>query len=269
MAWLGAFCYTLQIYYDFSGYTDMAIGLGRMFGFEFPENFRYPYIARSIRDFWRRWHITLSTWLRDYLFLPLAYATSRGLKRDRYSGIRSDNLIYVYATMVTFILCGFWHGAAWQFIVWGFLHGLMLSLERTPFGKWLVRGTNPFSHIYVIVFITMTMVFFRAGSLRETVNFLGVMTGFQGAPVVWVRFLEYGDYKFLVALLIAIAGATPLPETIARHLMQMQARLTGTLRVIHIHGVFAFKLAALAGLLMLSTLYLVSQTNSPFIYFRF
>ena len=269
MAWLGAICYTLQIYYDFSGYTDMAIGLGRMFGFEFPENFRYPYVARSIRDFWRRWHITLSTWLHDYLFVPLAYASLRSLKRERYLGIRSDNVVYVYATMITFLLCGFWHGAAWQFIAWGMLHGLMLSLERTPFGKWLERGTNPLSHVYVLLFLTVTMVFFRAGSFRETLDYLGVMFGLHGGPVVWVRLLEYVDYKFLLVLLVAVLWATPVFDTIAGRMMKVQTGITGTLGTMRIQLLFLCRIAALVSLLLLSTLYLVSQTNSPFIYFRF
>ena len=149
------------------------------------------------------------------------------------------------------------------------LHGLMLSLERTPFGKWLERGTNPLSHIYVLLFLTITMVFFRAGSFRETLDYLGVMFGLHGGPVVWVRLLEYVDYKFVLVLLVAVLWATPVFDTISGWMMKVQTGITGTLGTMRIQLLFLFRIAALVSLLLLSTLYLVSQTNSPFIYFRF
>src|SRR5690606_30613218 len=133
-AWLGLACYTFQIYFDFSGYSDMAIGLGRIFGFHFPENFFYPYVATSVRDFWRRWHISLSTWFRDYLYIPLG-GSHRGNARTAF------NLLLV------FFLCGLWHGASWNFVAWGLFHGFFLALERTPFGKLLERMPRPLRHI--------------------------------------------------------------------------------------------------------------------------
>jgi alginate O-acetyltransferase complex protein AlgI len=269
MAWLGAACYTLQVYYDFSGYSDMAIGLGRMFGFEFAENFNFPYISRSIREFWRRWHISLSSWLRDYLFLPLAYSASRALKRERYAGIRVDHLLYLWATMITFVICGFWHGPAWHFVAWGFLHGMMLAFERTRLGKWLDHGFRPFAHLYVISFIIVSMVFFRAETLLESLKFIGVMAGMRGIPANWPEFQEYFTREFILMASIAVLGSTPVFLKLlqwARNKMgQPGSRFS---RVAGI-GWPACSLAAVLAVLLFSTMYLLSQTNTPFIYFRF
>jgi alginate O-acetyltransferase complex protein AlgI len=269
MAWLGAACYTLQVYYDFSGYSDMAIGLGRMFGFTFTENFNFPYISRSIREFWRRWHISLSSWLRDYLFLPLAYSASRALKRDRYAGIRVDHLLYIWATMATFVLCGFWHGPAWHFVAWGFLHGVMLALERSRLGKWLDRGFRPLAHLYVMSFIVISMVFFRADTLTEAMKYLGVMSGARGMATNWPEFQEYFTREFLVMAGIAILGSTPVfmkIRNLAVEKMDAQGGFSNRLvRVVWPVG----SIMAVLLILLLSTMYLLSQTNAPFIYFRF
>jgi alginate O-acetyltransferase complex protein AlgI len=269
MAWLGAACYTLQVYYDFSGYSDMAIGLGRMFGFQFSENFNFPYISRSIREFWRRWHITLSTWLRDYLFLPVAYSASRRMIHGRYAGIRTDHLLYVWATMVTFVLCGFWHGPAWHFVAWGFLHGLAMALERTPFGKWMERGFNPLAHVYVISFLVVSMVFFRADTLTGAVKFLGVMSGISGIHAQWPEFQEYFTREFLIMAAIAVLGSTPF-------FMKIRDRAVGRMGQPGATGAALLRYAWPAGsvlavvvLLLFATMYLLSQTNTPFIYFRF
>ena len=140
LAWLGLVCFTLQIYFDFSGYTDMAIGLGKTFGFEFPENFNYPYISQSVQEFWRRWHISLSTWFRDYLYIPLGGNRCSSAKQYR-------NLI------VVFVLCGFWHGASWNFILWGLWYGLFLVLERLEFGQVLRRAWRPLRHCYALAVV--------------------------------------------------------------------------------------------------------------------
>ncbi len=269
MAWLGAACYTLQVYYDFSGYSDMAIGLGRMFGFEFMENFNFPYISHSIREFWRRWHISLSTWLRDYLFLPLAYAASRNLKRDKYAGIRVDHLLYFYATLVTFVICGFWHGSAWHFVAWGFLHGVMLTLERTRLGKWLDHGFRPFAHLYTIGFIIVSMVFFRADTLIESLKFLGVMVGLRGVPPTWPKFQEYFTREFFIMAGIAILGSTPVFVTLLQWLRNRVAQHGSRFRLIAKLGWSVCSIAAMVIVLLFSTMYLLSQTNTPFIYFRF
>jgi alginate O-acetyltransferase complex protein AlgI len=163
-AWLGVACYTLQIYYDFSGYSDMAVGMGKMFGFEFLENFRYPYTAQSLRDFWRRWHISLSTWFRDYLYYPLG--------GNRGSAVRTGlNLGLV------FFLCGLWHGAAWTFVIWGLYHGLFLVLERTRLGSFLERLPRLFRHGYALLVVGIGWVFFRAENVSAAGHYLYALAG--------------------------------------------------------------------------------------------
>ena len=167
LAWVGAIGYTFQIYFDFSGYTDMAIGLAKMVGFTLPENFNNPYISKNITEFWRRWHITLSNWFRDYIFLPLAYSTSRKLPKEKYFGIRADKVIYLIATSITFLLCGFWHGAAWTFILWGVYQGIFLILDRLFLLKFMKKiGALPqiVINFFVIVF---GWVLFRSEKLDD------------------------------------------------------------------------------------------------------
>src|SRR5690606_29257364 len=158
IAWFGIICYSLQIYFDFSGYSDMAIGLGRMLGFNFKENFNYPYISKSIQEFWRRWHISLSTWFRDYLYISLG-GNRKGVTRTYIN------------LFIVFFVTGFWHGAAWSFIFWGLFHGLFLVLERSKIlntQKWPLF----FQHVYVIVVVMVGWVFFRAETLNEAFKYL-------------------------------------------------------------------------------------------------
>jgi len=164
-AWIGAIAYTFQIYFDFSGYTDMAIGIARMLGFRLPENFNSPYVSASITEFWRRWHMTLGSWFRDYIFLPLAYKVSRGLPKEKYLGIRADKVIYLVATSVTFLLCGFWHGAAWTFILWGVYQGVFLILDRLFLLK-VFKKAGRIPSIIITFLITMFgWVLFRSPDL--------------------------------------------------------------------------------------------------------
>src|SRR5262249_35882888 len=172
-AWLGVTCYTIQIYFDFSGYSDMAIGLGRMFGFRFPENFRWPYVATSVQDFWRRWHISLSTWFRDYLYIPLG--------GNRVApGRRYRNLVIV------FFLCGLWHGASWNFVVWGLWHGVFLVVERvfatsSPKQNAGAMAWTFWPRVYTLLVVMIGWVFFRAETLSGAVAFLTAMTGLAPA----------------------------------------------------------------------------------------
>ena len=163
LAWLGITCYTLQIYFDFSGYSDMAIGLGRMFGFEILENFNYPYISSSIREFWRRWHISLTNWFRDYLYIPLG--GNRGTPARTYLNL-----------LTVFFLCGLWHGASWTFVVWGLYHGAFLILERLKFGKLLNSAWSPVRHLYTILVFMVGWVFFRSDTLPYALEFLKAMS---------------------------------------------------------------------------------------------
>src|SRR5260370_36869159 len=162
-AWLGIAGYALQIYFDFSGYSDMAIGLARMFGFHFPENFNYPYVAESITDFWRRWHITLSNWLRDYLYFPL--------------GVRHPRWRLYLNLLIVFFLCGLWHGAHWTFVIWGLCHGSFLVFERMGLAKWMAGRARLFRHAYTLLVIMLGWVFFRAETVSDALSFLRVMTG--------------------------------------------------------------------------------------------
>jgi alginate O-acetyltransferase complex protein AlgI len=199
MAWIGAIGYTFQIYFDFSGYSDMAIGLARMLGFRLPENFNSPYVSQSITEFWRRWHMTLSFWFRDYVFLPLAYLTSRKLPKEKYAGIRTDKILYLIATTVTFLLCGFWHGAAWTFIVWGAYMGVFLIIDRLFLLKYLKKAGKIPSIVLTFLILTIGWVIFRSQTLDDAWFFLRRMFLFRsGDNLIWL------NPKFWTMLFIAI-----------------------------------------------------------------
>ncbi|NCA76286.1 MAG: MBOAT family protein [Alphaproteobacteria bacterium] len=188
LVWIGAIAYTFQIYFDFSGYSDMAIGLARMLGFRLPENFNSPYVSRSITEFWRRWHITLSFWFRDYIFLPLAYATSRRMPKERYLGLRADKVIYLIATSVTFLLCGFWHGAAWTFVLWGVYMGVFLILDRLFLLKWLKRLGRIPSVVLTFLVIMVGWMLFRSQSTAEFWFLAKKLISFHPADnLVWLN----------------------------------------------------------------------------------
>ena len=251
-AWFGAVCYALQIYFDFSGYSDMAIGLGRMFGFELPRNFNLPYAATSIQDFWRRWHITLSSWFRDYLYIPLG--------GNRVSPLRQ------YANLFTvFLLCGLWHGASWTFVAWGAFHGFFLVIERLAPGRMLRAAWRPLQHAYAMVVVLFGWTLFRSESMGQAGSFLRAMVGADvarpGARDLWFSAV---DPEALVTMLCAIPLAT-LP--IADWLDGMRPRAQRPAWERH---AFAFgDVAALLALFVASAAYLASGTHNPFIYFRF
>lgn len=162
LAWIGILAYSLQIFFDFSGYSDMAIGLGRMFGFRFLENFNYPYIAKSLREFWQRWHISLSTWFKDYVYIPLG--------GNRVSTVR------VYANLfIVFVLTGFWHGASWNFLVWGLFHGIFLASEHAGAAKYIKKMWLPIQHGYLLLVVIISWVFFRADTLTHATSYLTSM----------------------------------------------------------------------------------------------
>ncbi len=255
-AWLGLLCYTLQIYFDFSGYSDMAIGLGRMFGFRFPENFRYPYVADSVQGFWRRWHISLSTWFRDYLYVPLG--------GNRASPAR------VYGNLViVFFLCGLWHGASWSFVIWGLWHGLFLAVERLGLGRRIEAQRAPLRHAYALAVVTTGWVFFRADTLGAALTYLRALAG--GSPALPTAYspglLLTNDVA--LALAAGIVGALPLVPALSRWREGWAAPAPGVGRVV---GDWAVALVAAAGqgaLLVTSCLQIAAGTYSPFIYFRF
>ncbi len=256
-AWLGIVCYSLQIYFDFSGYSDMAIGLGRMFGFQFLENFNYPYIAGSITEFWRRWHISLSSWFRDYLYIPLG-------------GNRvSPGRLYFNLALV-FLLCGLWHGASWNFVVWGLFHGGFLILERLvrlPLGldRW-----RPLRHGYALLVVMIGWVFFKAETLPQALAYLQAMAGW-GAPSTMAGAWEYLTPTVLLALAAGALGSLPwlpwLKQQIDRLEQQLAGRPLGTRLVVGSRGTAA----ALAQIALLGAclVTLSASTYNPFIYFRF
>ena len=253
LAWIGAIAFMLQIYFDFSGYSDMAIGLGRMFGFHFLENFNYPYIARSIREFWRRWHISLSTWFRDYLYIPLG--------GNRHGAVRTGaNLLLV------FLLCGLWHGASWTFLIWGVYHGFFLVLERVPVvGRLLDRLPAPLQHAYVLLVVLVGWVFFRADTFAHALAYLQAMVDFSREPLFNSQLFLALNNEFSLTLGAAVIGSAPLFALLrrwraGRPIVPAPAmrRLAATARVGSLGFVLVYSIAAVLG-----------GAHNPFLYFRF
>jgi alginate O-acetyltransferase complex protein AlgI len=249
LAWLGIVCYTLQIYFDFSGYSDMAIGLALLFGFRFPENFNYPYIARSMTDFWRRWHISLSTWFRDYVYVPLG-GNRRGPARTFLN------------LWLVFFLCGLWHGAAWTFVAWGLYHGSFLVLERLGLGRWLEGLWTPARHAYTMLAVMVGWVFFRAESLRQAGGYLAAMAGFATGSGLEQHVGLQLNAIVALALAAGALGSAPLLPRLARW-----RRDIATMEVRAL--VEAGRLAGLAVLFVASAMLMAAGTYNPFIYFRF
>jgi len=256
LAWLGALCYTLQIYFDFSGYSDMAIGLGRMFGFHFLENFNYPYISKSIREFWRRWHISLSSWFRDYLYIPLG--------GNRASPIRTHiNLLIV------FVLCGIWHGASWTFVVWGLYHGFFLILERTSFGSLTARMWPPFRIAVTFLVILVGWVIFRSDTLSGAVSFLSVMLGAQQTSLDPSVLSLYVDGKARLEIMVAIILAFPLYPSLLRMRQAVLQRKSSVANMLTSVSVHLVQLLFFMVISYFSVISLAAGAYNPFIYFRF
>ncbi len=255
LAWLGAICYSLQIYYDFSGYSDMAIGLGRMFGFHFLENFNYPYISRSIREFWQRWHISLSSWFRDYLYIPLG-GNRRGPLRTHVN------------LLVVFLLCGFWHGAGWTFICWGLYHGLFLVLERTRVGKVMQGFWPPVRHLQTLVIIIIGWVLFRSDSFENALAYLGVMFGIADASHLPLLSL-YVDKKTFLELAAAVIFSAPIVPVLGK-LGQRAITASLGIRLVCFELIFGVsRLALLVTITYFTVISLAAGVYNPFIYFRF
>lgn len=244
-AWLYAVSFTLQIYFDFSGYSDMAIGLGGILGFHFPENFRYPYIATSITEFWRRWHISLSSWFRDYVYIPLG-------------GNRVSRPRWMWNILIVWSLTGLWHGAGWNFLAWGLLFALLLMGEKLLWKGALER--HPwFGHFYVLVWVILSFVLFNAESFSQAAADLGALFGAGGLSLRSVEGL-YMLRSNLILLLLAGLGATPLPKLLVQ---KVQATRVGA-RILS-----GIQPLVIVILLLLSTAYLVDGSFNPFLYFRF
>jgi len=250
-AWLGLICYALQIYFDFSGYSDMAIGLMRMFGFRVLENFNYPYISQSIREFWRRWHISLSNFFRDYLYIPLG-GNRQGRKRA-----------YVNLVIV-FLLCGLWHGASWTFVLWGAWHGIFLVLEHSRFESVLANAWRPFRHAYALGAAIGGWVLFRCESFSHAGAFFSALAG-SGAPTLLkYPLLMYLDPLVATTLVAALIGLMPVGRALAARI----DRGGPDHRLLRAAS-FAAEWLWLAAVLLASCAYLAAGTYNPFIYFRF
>ncbi|MDB5070608.1 MAG: rane bound O-acyl transferase family protein [Candidatus Eremiobacteraeota bacterium] len=247
LAWFALGAYTLQIYFDFSGYSDMAIGMARMFGFRFLENFDFPYVSRSIREFWQRWHISLSRWFRDYLYVPLG--------GNRVSPWR------VYANLaIVFFLCGLWHGAKWTFVVWGLIHGLFLVLERVGAMR-RITSLPVVRHVYVLAVVMFAWVFFRADSFGYALAFLKTLAVSAAAPKL--TFWAAADHETVLVFALGCVLATPL---VAR---RVEAALREPVRRPRAALAACAVPAALALIFAASVTKLAAGTYNPFIYFRF
>ncbi len=244
--WLYAVAISLQLYFDFSGYSDMAIGLGRIFGFHFLENFNYPFISKSIAEFWRRWHMSLGTWFRDYIYIPLG-------------GNRVSQGRWFFNILVVWFLTGFWHGADWTFIVWGLYFALFLVLEKFFLNKFFAKIPKVFSHIYVTVVILISFVIFSGNGMSGALADVGGMFGAGGIPF-WSKETGYYLGSYAVLLICALVGATPLINTAVLKLKSNE-KINKVMNVL--------EPIAHVVLLTVVTAYFVDGSFSPFLYFRF
>ncbi|OQX80121.1 MAG: membrane-bound O-acyltransferase family protein [Bacteroidetes bacterium 4484_276] len=256
MAWIGIIAYSFQIYFDFSGYSDMAIGLGRMLGFKFPENFNFPYIARSIKEFWRRWHISLSTWFRDYLYIPLG-GNRKGTGRT-----------YVNL-LIVFFLTGLWHGASWNFVIWGFFHGTFLVLERIGLEKLLLKLWKPFQHIYTLFVVLIAWVFFRADTLESSLGYLKAMFVYKPVAINLDLISEYDNILFYAIGVAAILSSSTIWVDAQKFLSGAREKFSSPVNTLYLNISFLFQLLSIIIVLALTTFFLVSNSYNPFIYFRF
>lgn len=249
IAWIGIICYTLQIYFDFSGYSDMALGIGKMLGFNFPENFNHPYIARSIRDFWQRWHISLSTWFRDYLYIPLG-----GNKQGKLKTYRN--------MFIVFFVTGFWHGASWNFIVWGMMHGVFLAMERAWLGKLLDKLPDFISHIYTLFVVIIAWVFFRADSLTHALDYIKAMfsSNVNGNYETLASVNNYSIFVIVLALIFCTNIRSRFTAFVDNRILKAEfAKNLGKIAVYFLYLVLFFW----------TVLELAQNNYNPFIYFRF
>ncbi len=244
MAWTGIIAFTLQIYFDFSGYSDMAVGLGKMFGFHFKENFQYPYISQSISEFWQRWHISLGSWFKEYVYIPLG-----GSRVGKWKLIR--NLFIVW------FLTGLWHGASWNFVLWGLYFGALIFIEKLFFQKRIKRWPKMVCNIYTLLFVVIGWVFFEFTNLQDALSFLMSMFGVRGNALIDSQvIMELKAYAIL--FIVGIVAASPWPRKVSFYFRNNHCNI--------------YRLAANAyycTLMFFSTVYMVASTYNPFIYFRF
>ncbi len=240
--WLYGISAMLQIYFDFSGYSDMAIGLGKMFGFEFLENFNYPYIAKTVTDFWRRWHISLSSWFRDYIYIPLG-------------GNRVSKIKWIRNILLVWMLTGLWHGASWNFVIWGLYFGIILLIEKIFLDKFLEKFPDILKRIYVLVIVMISFIIFNGEGVEQILRNIGGLIGFRRIPLVSNESLYYFKSYFVI-LLVGIIGSTPLIKNIVTS--KKLNKIAGYLEPL-----------VLLIILVVSTSYIIDGSFNPFLYFRF
>lgn len=245
-AWLGAISYTLQIYFDFSGYSDMAIGIGKMFGFNLPENFDYPYSAGSITEFWRKWHITLGLWFRNYVYIPLG-------------GSRVKKPRLIFNLLVVWLLTGIWHGANWNFVIWGLIYFVLLAIEKLTNLHKNKKFTKTIGHIYTLFFVIIGWVFFRSDSIESAIKYLTEMFTIGKKGIIDVTFIEYLKQAWFV-LTVGIIASFPVTKAIQKIIEKKKINKT----IINI-----VKSVGLCAIFILSLSMCISSTYSPFIYFNF
>ena len=247
IAWLGAICYTLQIYFDFSGYSDMAIGLGKMFGFEFMENFNLPYISESITEFWRRWHISLSTWFKEYLYIPLG-------------GNRKGKIRTYINLLIVFLATGIWHGASWNFVVWGLFNGFFLVIERIKLKELLDKNKLKFiNHIYALLVIIFGWVLFRADTLKSALQYMKIMVSPSKQLVNFDTSLIINNRNIMMIIVVILFSG--ILQTIFNKLKNKE-------KIKEIYHRY-FEVIVICLLMFVSIMMLASNTYNPFIYFRF
>jgi alginate O-acetyltransferase complex protein AlgI len=258
LCWIGIIAYTLQVYVDFSGYSDMAIGISRMLGFRINENFNFPYLSKSLTEFWRRWHITLSSWLRDYVFTPLSVR----YRNKGKAGIAS-------AMIITFLICGIWHGAGWTFIFWGVLHGIILAAESIWYGKKLAKAGSFFSHFYLIIIIMLTWIFFRSDTLFGALHYIKTLFTFSVSRAELVKAALFMNKEMIIITIIALLGVFGVFHRLGEIGKNIHAKVPAGVSA-GFDLLFTFvEIAAIAVVLLISSAYLATLTYSPFIYFRF
>ena len=243
-SWLGILAFTFQIYFDFSGYSDMAVGLGKMMGFNFPKNFDYPYLSKSISEFWRRWHITLGAWFKSYVYIPLG-GNRKGMART------------IFNLAVTWFLTGVWHGASWNFILWGTLYGVVIILEKLFLGKLLDKIPDIFGHIYTMLLVILGWVLFDTADLPTAGAYIAKMFGFGGGAFIDSTAM-YQIATYGITFIICIIGCTNLPKLAVEALKKKSAVL------VNYGGI-----AVMTGMFIICAAYLVDQTYNPFLYFNF
>ena len=243
--WTYAIAVSLQIYFDFSGYSDMAIGLGSMLGFHFIENFNYPFVSKSATEFWRRWHMSLGSWFRDYVYIPLG-------------GSRCSGRRLMFNIFVVWMLTGFWHGAEWNFIIWGLYFGCLLMIEKSFLLKWLEKYKG-FGHVYILLLAMISFIIFDASNMGAAVQHIGAMFGFSGAPVL-TEITVYYLKSYAIVFALAVVGATPIPKLLVNKIMEYKI---GNAIIKNIEPI------GMAALLLVVTAYLVDGSFNPFLYFRF